>query len=126
MSARDEICNLIAAYAQALDDGRSAEVVATFADGGTFEIVGTSTHTGAAELRAAYDSWAPQVPQRHVVTNTYVHESSATTARATSDFAFMVNGGKGWVTSAVGRYDDELVAVGGEWKFRHRRATFVS
>ena len=125
MTPRDDICNLIAAYAQALDDGRNAEVVATFTPDGTFEIVGTSTHTGADELRAAYDSWTPQVPQRHVVTNTFVYESSDAAARATTDFVFMVNGGKGWITAAVGRYDDELVNVDGTWRFHHRRATFV-
>jgi hypothetical protein len=121
---RDDICNLIATYCHALDDGRTNDIVACFAPGGSFEIVGTSTHTGTDELRAAYDGWKPRVPQRHVVSSTRVTDWSATHARATSDFLFFVKADGGWAAMAAGRYDDELVCDEGAWRFVARRVTF--
>jgi uncharacterized protein (TIGR02246 family) len=124
VSARDEICNLMAAYCQALDDGRNDDVVATFADGASFEIVGMDKHVGADELRAVYDEFTPKVPQRHVVSSTHITSLTDTRATATSDFTFLVNGGKGWAVAAVGRYDDELVCADGEWRFASRAVSF--
>ena len=124
MSARDDICNLMAAYCQALDDGRNDDVVATFADGGSFEITGMEAHVGADALRAAYDGFTPKVPQRHVVSSTHITSLSDTRATATSDFTFLVNGGNGWTVAAVGRYDDELVCTDGAWRFASRAVSF--
>jgi hypothetical protein len=48
----------IAAYTQALDDGRTDDVVATFCPDGVCDIPGMGTHEGHAALRAAYAGWA--------------------------------------------------------------------
>ena len=43
----------MAAYAQALDDGRTDEVVATFCADGSLEMPGTGTYAGHAALRGS-------------------------------------------------------------------------
>ena len=117
----------LAAYTHALDDGRAADVVATFTADGAVEIPGMGTHTGAEELLAAYTSWAPRKPQRHLVLNTHVTEWSDTEAEATSDVVFLLLGSSGWSTQLVGRYHDVLEHDGsGTWRFRRRKAEFVS
>src|SRR5690349_9021308 len=87
---------VISAYTQALDDGRTDDVVATFAADGVIDIPGLGTHEGHDALRAAYASWAPTRPQRHLVLNTLVTEWSDHDARATSDVVFLLLGSKGW------------------------------
>ena len=62
----------IAAYAQALDDGRTDDVVATFCPDGVSEIAGMGTYEGHDALREAYAGWKPRRPQRHLVLNTLV------------------------------------------------------
>ena len=121
MSARDDICNLIAAYCQAIDDGRADDVTALFCAEGTVEIPGMGTHTGHDALRAAYEGWKPRGPQRHVVVNTNVNGD-----RAVSDLLFLVMGEKGWRIQMVGRYDDEFCTHNGDLRFHRRAASFVS
>ena len=62
----------LATYTQALDDGRTDDVVATFCPDGVCDIPGMGTHTGHDALRQAYTKWAPRRPQRHLVLNTVV------------------------------------------------------
>ena len=45
----------LAAYTQALDDGRTDDVVATFCPDGACEIPGLGRHQGHDALRQAYD-----------------------------------------------------------------------
>lgn len=116
----------IAAYAQALDDGRADDVVATFCADGVVEMPGMGTHAGTDALRAAYVSWAPRKPQRHLVLNTLITEWSDTQAKAISDLVFISLGKAGWNVLLVGRYHDVLRREGGQWKFQHRRAEFVT
>lgn len=119
--------NALAAYTHALDDGRTADVVATFTPDGSIELPGMGTHTGTDELTAAYDSWAPRRPQRHLVLNTHVQTWSDAHATAVSDIVLLLLGSSGWSTQLVGRYHDELEHDGsGTWRFRRRRAEFVS
>ena len=115
----------IAAYTQALDDGRTEDVVATFCADGVAEFSGIGTYEGHDALRDAYAGFAPQVPQRHVIVNTLVTEWSDDAARATSDIIFMVKGDTGWSVQLVGRYDDALRNEDGAWRFARRTATFL-
>ncbi len=115
----------LAAYTQALDDGRTDDVVATFCADGTVEIPGMGTHAGHDALRAAYAGWAPQRPQRHVVVNTLVSDWSDDEATATSDVLFLSKGSAGWAVHLVGRYNDVLHHDGGTWRFHRRVAEFV-
>lgn len=113
-------------YTQALDDGRTEDVVATFCPDGVCEIPGLGTHRGHDALRAAYAGWAPQRPQRHLVLNTVVAQWSDTEAQAVSDVVFLLLGRSGWSVQLVGRYHDTLHHRDGIWRFHRRAATFVT
>jgi hypothetical protein len=114
----------IAAYTQALDDGRTEDVVATFCPDGTIDIPGMGTHVGHDALRVAYDGWKPRRPQRHLVVNTLVTEWNDTEAAAISDVIFMSQGKAGWAIQLVGRYHDTLHYRDGTWRFHLRAAKF--
>ena len=121
----------IAADTQALDDGRTDDVVDTFCADATVEIPGMGTHVGVDAIREAYATWTPRRPQRHLVLNTLVTEWTADEAHATSDVAFLLKGKDGWAVQVVGRYDDVLRrdaadgSDGDQWRFHLRRASFL-
>jgi ketosteroid isomerase-like protein len=114
----------IAAYAQALDDGRTDDVVATFCPDGVCDIPGMGTHVGHDAIRTAFAGWTPRRPQRHLVLNTLVTTWDADEAEATSDVVFILQGKDGWAVQLVGRYRDTLHRDGGTWRFHRRVATF--
>jgi hypothetical protein len=116
----------IAAYTQALDDGRTDDVVATFCADGSVDIPGLGTAAGHDALRAAYDAVKPQVPQRHLIVNTLVTEWSQSAAKASSDVVFLLRSDNGWQVFLVGRYSDQLRNENGTWKFAHRTAEFTT
>jgi SnoaL-like domain len=114
----------LAAYTQALDDGRTDDVVATFCADGAVEIPGMGTHAGHDALRAAYAAWTPRQPQRHLVLNTHVTEWDDGEATAISDVVFLLSGDGGWAVQLVGRYHDTLHHDDGTWRFHRRVASF--
>jgi len=116
----------IAAYTQALDDGRTDDVVATFCADGGCEIPGLGTHEGHDALRAAYSRVQPVRNQRHLVLNTLVTEWDDREASAISDVVFILLGDSGWKIQLVGRYHDVLHCNGGTWRFHRRVAEFVT
>ena len=115
----------IAAYAHALDDGRTDDVVATFCPDGVCDIPGLGTHVGHEALRAAYSGWKPQRPQRHLVVNTLVTDWSDNEANAISDVIFVLRGDTGWSIQLVGRYHDSFHHDDGRWRFHRRAAEFL-
>jgi hypothetical protein len=116
----------IAAYTQALDDGRTDDIVATFCPDGACEIPGMGTHVGHDALRVAYSGWKPKRPQRHVVVNTLVTDWNDDEATAISDVIFLLQRDSGWGIQIVGRYEDTLHCDGGTWRFHRRVAEFVT
>ena len=116
----------LATYTQALDDGRTDDVVATFCPDGAIVLPGMGTHEGHAALREAYTMWAPRRPQRHLVLNTVIATWRDDEATAVSDVIFILLGDDGWEIKLVGRYEDVLHRDGDSWRFHHRAATFVS
>lgn len=114
----------LAAYTQALDDGRTDDVVATFCPDGAIEIPGLGTHEGHDALRAAYAGWTPRRPQRHLVLNTHVTDWNEHQATAVSDVVFLLQGSAGWAVQLVGRYRDTLHHDAGTWRFHRRVAAF--
>ena len=116
----------IAAYTQALDDGRTDDVVATFCPDGGCDIPGLGTYDGHDALRAAYAKWTPRRPQRHLVLNTLVTEWSDDEATAISDVVFLLLGDAGWAIQLVGRYEDTLHCADSTWRFHRRKAEFVT
>jgi hypothetical protein len=115
----------LAAYTQALDDGRTDDVVATFCSDGSVEIPGMGTHVGHDALSAAYAGWKPRRPQRHLVLNTLVTDWNDHEATAVSDVIFVLQGEEGWGIQLVGRYHDTLHHDDGAWRFHRRVAEFV-
>lgn len=115
----------IAAYTQALDDGRTDDVVATFCPDGGVDIPGLGTHEGHDALRAAYARVAPRRPQRHLVVNTLVTNWNEREAAAVSDVVFLLKRDDGWSVQLVGRYRDTLHHDGGTWRFHRRTAEFA-
>ena len=115
----------IARYAQALDDGRTDDIVATFCPDGVSEVVGQGTFEGQDAIRAAYAQWKPRGGQRHLVLNTLVTDWSDEQASAISDVVFLFQGKAGWGIQLVGRYDDVFHRDGDDWRFHRRTATFV-
>jgi len=115
----------IGAYAHAVDDGRTDDVVALFCADGGADIPGLGTAKGHEELRAAYAKVEPKVPQRHLVLNTVVTDWSPSEATAVSDLVFLIQVKGAWSVMLVGRYQDTLHADGDRWLFHHRAATFV-
>ena len=116
----------LATYTQALDDGRTDDVVATYCADGSCEIPGMGSHQGHAALHEAYSQWEPRRPQRHLVLNTLVTEWSDAEATAVSDVVFLLLGSSGWTIQLVGRYHDTLHHHDGTWTFHRRAATFVT
>jgi hypothetical protein len=118
--------NTMAAYVQALDDGRTDEVVATFCADGAIDMGGLGSYAGHDELRAAYGRWVPRVPQRHLVVNTNITGWDDREATAVSDVVFLLKRPDGWRVQLVGRYHDVLHEEDGIWRFHHRQAEFVA
>lgn len=116
----------IAAYTQALDDGRTDDVVATFCPDGACDIPGMGKHEGREALRAAYAKWKPTRPQRHLVVNTLVTDWNGNEANAISDVVFALRADSGWAIQLVGRYHDTLHRDDRTWRFHHRSAEFVT
>lgn len=116
----------IAAYAQALDDGRTDDVVATFTADAKVDLGAQGAFEGHDALRDAYAGWVPRRPQRHLVLNTHVVEWDDVDAHAISDVVFLLQGKDGWAVQLVGRYDDMFRNDAGTWRIRRRRATFDS
>ncbi|WP_280490349.1 nuclear transport factor 2 family protein [Nocardia carnea] len=117
--------NAIAAYAHALDDGRTDDVVAQFTARGVSEIVGYGTFEGHAALQEGYSGLVPAKPQRHLVTNTAIVSISPDEVVATSDLVWLVRDEKGWIVEGTGRYQDTLRNEDGVWRFAHRTLRFT-
>ena len=112
----------IAAYAQALDAGRTEDVVALFCPDGVAEIAGQGCFEGRDAIRKAYGGFEPKRPQLHLVSNTLVTSWTDSEATATSNLAFFQRGEAGWAIQLAGRYDDTLHRDDDVWRF-HRRVT---
>jgi uncharacterized protein (TIGR02246 family) len=122
--AIQDIRNLIAGYAHAIDDGRTDDVVATFCPDATVAIPGRDVLTGLEAIRTAYAGMVPRRPQRHVVVNTLVTVDDDT-ASATSDLLVLGQGESGWAIRFVGRYRDEFRHTPQGWRFAARTLEFV-
>lgn len=120
----EQIRALLAALAQAQDDGRTDDLVSLYAADGVVDVPGLGTFAGASALRQAFAGWAPTVPQRHIVTNTLVTEWGGDAARAVSDVVFIRRGGDGWAVATVARYHDTFRNSDGTWTLARRSMEF--
>lgn len=117
----------IAAYTQALDDGRTDDVVATFCPDGECDMPGLGRHIGREALQKAYAALQPVIPQRHLVFNVLLTAWDGREAHASSDVALFLREESGWTIRLVGRYHDVLHNEDGEhWLFHSRHAEFTA
>ncbi len=115
----------MAAYAHALDDGRTEDVVATFCPDGRCDMPGLGRHEGHAALRVAYEAIRPTRPQRHLVFNTLLAKWDGNEATARSDVVMLMQHDARWTVAVVGRYDDVLHRENDRWLFHSRTAQFT-
>ena len=121
----EQVRALLAALAQAQDDGRTEDVVSLYAEDGIVDVPGLGTFAGSGALREAFTSWAPTAPQRHLVTNTLVTEWDTRSAEARSDVLVVKRGASGWAVQSVARYRDTFRNDGGTWVLAQRTMEFV-
>ncbi|MFJ6572200.1 nuclear transport factor 2 family protein [Streptomyces sp. NPDC091292] len=115
----------IAAYAHALDAGRTDDIAGLFQPDGVAEITGVATFEGRDAIRDGYAAFAPTRPQLHLVANTVVTSWTEDEATAISDLAFFQRGESGWAVQVAGRYDDTLRRHDTTWRFQRRVTTFL-
>jgi 3-phenylpropionate/cinnamic acid dioxygenase small subunit len=124
LAAREEIRDTIARYAHYVDGGRFDELVDLFVPDGVLEVEGESSHRGRDAIRAfvagvghdiAASTGVPRI--RHHVGNVLVELEGAERARARSYFLAVTNSG----VDHWGRYRDQLVPSGGQWRFALRQ-----
>jgi ketosteroid isomerase-like protein len=114
----------IAAHAHAQDDGRTDDLVAVYCDDAVVEVPGMGTFDGRDAIHAAFAGWAPQVPQRHIVSSTLVTSWSDGEASSTSDVVFVQKSDAGWAVQVVARYHDEFRNESESWRLSRRTMEF--
>jgi len=118
---------VIAAYAQAIDEGRHRDIAGLFCEDGSVDLPTAGVVIGQEELLALFSGGArsPEL-SRHLVTGTHVTRWSADHAVAISDLAVVGRaGGVPWGFRAVGRYFDLLHCRDGRWLFHTRTLRFA-
>lgn len=130
--ARDEITDLLFAYAERIDSGEFDALAELFSDAElTFEGY-DQVHRGRDEIRALYEASTRRYPDdgspktKHLVTNVIVSvDDSAGTAAARSYFTVLqaVPGVLNLQPVIAGRYDDRFECASGRWHFTARRIT---
>lgn len=121
----EQIRALLAALAQAQDDGRTDDMVSLYAEDGVVDVPGLGTFSGASALREAFTGWAPTVPQRHIVANTLVTKWDRDAAQVVSDVVFLQRGDSGWAVATVARYHDTFRNSDGTWALARRSMEFI-
>jgi ketosteroid isomerase-like protein len=122
----EQVRALLAALAQAQDDGRTEDLIALYAEDGIVEVPDLGTFKGAPALRNAFANWAPAVPQRHIVANTLVTDWDGGLAKATSDVVLVQRGESGWAVTTVARYHDTFRNNDGTWALARRAMEFTA
>jgi ketosteroid isomerase-like protein len=117
MSDENEIRDLLAAYALALDVGDFEGCMKLFTDGGEFLVYGETL--AGAQIREMFTR-APR--GMHLCGSTLV-ELHGDTATARTQVLF-INSSTHELRPAL--YDDELVRSRGHWRFRRRRCQFLT
>jgi len=117
----------LAAYAKALDEGRTDDVVALFHPSGSLEIAGMGTFQGRDAIREVYAGLVPALPQVHLVANTVVTSWTENEVTAVSNFTFLQRGESGWVVPVTGRYDDVFRKDDDHtWRIFSKATTYVT
>ena len=122
LEAKDEIRELMARYAQALDACRFADVAACFAPDGEW-----TTNYGAARGRAEIEAFIRGIvpvkgegPQRkHYITNIIIRVDGDT-ASAVSDYLIIRESENGLIPVMGGTYKDQFRKTPDGWRFSRK------
>ncbi|HET6609661.1 MAG TPA: nuclear transport factor 2 family protein [Rhodopila sp.] len=121
MSEKDEIRELLARYCFALDEERFEDMAALFVQDGVWETA-FGTGTGRTGIVAQARSISqPNRPRRVHLTTNIVIDLKGDEATVRSNWLLFQNGERGPEIGSGGGYYDQVVKVGGQWLFRHRR-----
>ena len=112
------IRQVVARYNRAFDYGDPEAWVATFAADGTFAMGGKQLAAGQEALLAFARKMIPTMKVKHCTTDAIV-EVDGDTASHDAYLILVDTGDKVSVVNS-GRYRDQLVKVGGVWKFQSR------
>jgi uncharacterized protein (TIGR02246 family) len=122
LEAKDAIRELMAAYAQALDACRFADVAACFAPDGEWT-TDYGAARGPAEIEAFIRGIVPvkgEGPQRkHYITNIII-KVDGDTASAVSDYLIVREAGTGLIPVMGGTYRDKFVKTPAGWRFSRK------
>lgn len=128
---KDAIRDLVAAYAHAVDDGTTAEILGLFTDDAVIEGPLSGRHVG----REGILGWLGSVPDRppgqdrHVLSGISV-SGAHDNASASANFAHFRTAHTGTAPRTdlffVGRFDFALRRVQGRWLIARRRAVIDS
>lgn len=123
MSDKEEIRELLARYCFALDADRFEDMAALFTTDGIWETAfGTGTGRDGIVAQARSIATGPRPRRVHLTTNVVIQlEADGEAATAQSNWALIQNSDTGPVIGSGGGYTDQLVKVGGQWFFKHRR-----
>jgi ketosteroid isomerase-like protein len=122
LEAKDAIRELMAAYAQALDACRFADVAACFAPDGEWS-TDYGAARGPAEIEAFIRGIVPvkgEGPQRkHYITNIII-KVDGETASAVSDYLIVREAEGGLIPVMGGTYRDKFVKTPAGWRFSRK------
>jgi 3-phenylpropionate/cinnamic acid dioxygenase small subunit len=120
---KDAIRELLARYCFLLDGYKLKEFAALFtADGEWISRNGHATGPEAIErlLRGLVPEPAPGKRRKHITTNIII-DLKGDSATVVSNFLVVRDSEAGPVIAVAGTYDDTVVRVGADWKFKSRR-----
>jgi 3-phenylpropionate/cinnamic acid dioxygenase small subunit len=112
--------DLLARYAQSMDDRRLDDCAALFSPDAVLVLNGEE-HQGRPAIRTWMEELGKRPPGRHLTVNMVVTESQPGRVTSVADVAFLGRQpGAGWQIVAVGRYTDEIELSEGPPEFLRR------
>lgn len=127
MSDRDDILELVARYAQTVDERDVAGVVGCFAEDGRIEFDnGATSADGHEGIRSAFEeafrtpALRPPAASTHLMANTLVELAGDTAHAETQAVAYLANGTTGALVTRGLRYSDDLRRGPAGWRIAHR------
>lgn len=127
MSDREEILELVATYAHAVDERDLDRILSVFAPGGRIDFEGGAmSGVGHAGIRSAFETafaapmLAPPSASTHLMANTLVTVDGDRARAETQAVAFLSSAATATVVTRGLRYSDDLERVDGEWRITHR------
>jgi uncharacterized protein (TIGR02246 family) len=127
LEEKEAIRDLMSAYCFHVDNGEFDQFAALFAEDGIFEAGPLGKLRGRKAIR---DFIAAQVPRqgegparKHCTLNHLIRVNGSE-AHADSYIVVLRASGEGIIASLAGRYEDLLLKVDGEWRFKLRRIHF--